>query len=167
MMKTSPASSPQAGDYRWVPWAFVAFFAVIFAVLGGMVWLSLDGYTGLVTEQAYNKGLAYNKTIAAAQKQEALGWTGEITASPSPEGAAVSFLLRDSSGKPLDGAAAKLWMIRPTQAGFDVVSDLKPLGGGKYAAQVALPLRGLWDAKVSAVVGAESYQIARRLVVAQ
>ena len=36
----------------WIPWLFVAFFVLIIAVNGVMVWFALECWTGLASNQA-------------------------------------------------------------------------------------------------------------------
>ncbi len=50
------------GD-RYIPWLFVAFFAVVLAANGALIAIALGSFTGLTTEHAYDKGLAYNRTL--------------------------------------------------------------------------------------------------------
>ena len=63
---------------RWIPWAFVAFFGVVLAVNAVMIWVAFVTWPGLETTSAYQKGLAYNRTLAASQAQEALGWRVDV-----------------------------------------------------------------------------------------
>ena len=42
---TMARSEPERSG-RWIPWMFVLFFVVIFAVNGTMVWYALESWTG-------------------------------------------------------------------------------------------------------------------------
>ena len=44
------------------------------AVNGAMIWIALSSWTGLATNQPYDKGLTYNRNLEAAARQAALGW---------------------------------------------------------------------------------------------
>ena len=63
---------------KWIPWYFVLFFATIAICDAVFVGLALSTHRGLVTEHAYQKGLEYNHTIAAAEQQDGLNWQGRI-----------------------------------------------------------------------------------------
>lgn len=162
MTSLSPAT-PRASD-RWIPWAFFAFFVVLILTLVPMGLVAVRTNTGVSTEHAYEKGLAYNKTLKAAAQQAALNWRGDLTVAPSAEGVRVDFRLLDAVGKPLDRAEVALWLVRPTQDGMDRRSDMQALADGHYTANLALPARGLWEARVSAMVNGQNYQTVKRVV---
>lgn len=161
---SSPPSLPRPSD-RWIPWYFAAFFVSLILVLVPMCVIAVRTNTGLVTEGAYEKGLAYNKAIRAEERQEALRWRSELAISaPSTDRAQVDFRLTDADGKPLDGAEVVLWLVRPTQAGKDQRAELKALSGGRYSAELTLPAPGLWEARVSATANGQNYQTVKRVV---
>ena len=157
-------SMPRPSD-RWIPWYFVMFFAVVFTVLGGMVYVALHTYTGVTTQNPYEKGLAYNKAIQAEAQQEALGWRGDLQAMSGATGAAIiSFSLNDAAGKPIENSEVKLTMVRPTQAGIDQTATMQAAAGGHYTATLKLPASGLWEARVSVVAQDHNYQMTKRIV---
>ena len=63
---------------RWIPYAFVAFFGVVLLANGTMIGLAFATWTGLETEGAYQKGLAYNRVLDRARAQAALGWRVDL-----------------------------------------------------------------------------------------
>ena len=63
---------PQAG--HWIPWIFVAGFALVISVNFALIWLAVGSFSGLAEAHPYRAGLDYNQTLAAARAQEALGW---------------------------------------------------------------------------------------------
>lgn len=145
---------------RWIPWAFVGGFAVVFAANAIMVTFAMSSWTGLDTRDAYRKGLAYNSTLAAERRQAALGWRG---AAVWRDGR-LTVNMTDGHGEPLTAATIRADFIRPTVEGHDVSIDLREIGGGRYAAAVALPLDGLWDVRVVVRRSAETFQINQRLM---
>ena len=70
------AGPPCAGD---VP---VGFFGIIFAVNGYFLYSALSTHTGVVANEPYRKGLAYNERIAADEQPERLGWRDDADARP-------------------------------------------------------------------------------------
>jgi len=162
-MQQAP-SLPKPSD-RWIPWYFVAFFAALVSVLVPMCVIAVRTNTGVVTEGAYEKGLAYNKAIKAEEQQDALKWRGEVIVAPISGGEVqADFALADADGKPLDGADVKIWLVRPTQAGLDQSAAMIAQSGGHYGAALPLPARGLWEARVSATANGHNYQTAKRVV---
>ena len=85
-------SLPRPSD-RWIPWYFVAFFILLISILVPMGIIAVRTNTGLVTESAYNKGLAYNASIRAEEAQKALGWHGDLTITPAGNKIHADYLL--------------------------------------------------------------------------
>lgn len=150
----------------WYPWIFVGMFGVVVAVNGSLAYFAISSFTGLQTEGAYEKGLAYNKALAAIQAEERLGWTVEPQIDPSAitTGGPVTVTAKDRDGKPLDDLEVAIQLVRPTTAGYDSVHELVAQGAGRYQAFLKLPLPGLWDVKVLASRGADQVETMRRVV---
>ena len=168
-MPETISRTPGRGSGRqkswWIPWLFVGGFAIVFVVNGIMLTIALDSFTGIETEQAYKKGLAYNEQIDAAERQAALGWQVALAAEQSGPGEArITLEIADSAGQPLDGAEVVASLIRPTQAGHDRSEALPRSAPGRYGATVALPLEGLWDLRVEIRHERGRYRVTERLV---
>ena len=155
-MNPTTSSAPHPRD-KWIPWYFVAFFVFIGAINAIMVTLALDTSTGVTTEHAYEKGLAYNEVVSATAAQEALGWKGEIILLADNT---LQFTLRDAEGKLLTPDTLKARLTRPTSEGMDFAATLT---GGK--APLAFPQKGLWEIRVFATLGTHKFQQAKRVVV--
>jgi len=156
-----PRSGPRKSD-RWIPWYFVGFFALLFIFDGIFVYLATSTHTGVVTEQAYEKGLNYNETIAAAAEQEALGWHGEVTYA---ENGQLNYSVRDKGGAPVSGARVVAEITRPTHNGVDFKSALAEVTPGTYQAPVEFPLDGMWDIRIYVTWQQTQFQTAKRIVV--
>jgi nitrogen fixation protein FixH len=91
--------SPLSG--RRVLAIFLAFFGIIFAVNGVFLYWAVSTYSGVVTAGSYRQGLYYNERIAAADRQELLGWSDELQAVPL-EGS-LMLKLTDRAGNPVSG----------------------------------------------------------------
>lgn len=159
-MTADPAADPQR-DGRFIPWLIVAFFVVITMVLSGFTYIAVTTYRGVVTEQAYEKGVNYNAIIARAEVQDEL----HLNSRTRLTGTTVEFSLTDKAGAPVTGAQVSLLMFRPTQEGMDRRYAMAEAGGGLYRADVAdLPARGIWEARVSAQTSQGAYRSSQRVV---
>lgn len=152
----------------WYPWLFAAGMLVVVLVNAVMIALAVGTFPGLSTEDAYRKGLAYNRTLAAAREQDGPGWRAEVTYAGAaltahPGELRVRLTGRDGAGLP--GLAVRALLIRPVHGGTDVAVRLDDRGDGVYGAAVALPAAGQWDAWVHAEGGGAEWQTTRRLVV--
>lgn len=154
------------GCDRWIPWAFVAFFAVVFAANGALVAFAYRSWTGLTTTDAYAKGLAYNHTLADARAQRALGWQLELAVrTPAAGPAEIVVRLRDREGGGIEGAEVSLDAARPTQAGYDRTARLVERGDGRYDARLRFPLPGVWDLSLHVERQGATWRTIRRVEV--
>jgi len=172
MPASSAAPRADAPAGRLYPWIFVAAMGLVVLVNAGMIWFAVASFSGLATEDPYDKGLAYNRTLAAAEAQAALGWQVDVEAAAGPAatgpaGAAPSVTLaaafRDRAGRVLDGLAVRAFLVRPTSAGHDRAVALAAAGEGRYRTTAALPLRGEWLLTVVATKDKQTWQGTRHI----
>ena len=171
----SPVHSPVHRAVRWfkqpnvwIPGCFFAMFFVIFAANATMIGMALGSWRGLVTTDAYNKGVAYQQAIEAEQREQALGWSVDLSVdSPQPKRADVLVSVTDDQGQPLAADRVRVGFVRPTQEGYDSLHTLTALGGGKFAKSVKLPLKGLWELRIEAKKGADVVRESRRITVSE
>lgn len=150
---------------RWVPWMFVLAFLVVGAVNAVFVYLAIHSHTGLVTEQAYEKGLAFNQTLAKAEAMKALGWNFSVELTSED---ILSVRLVDKSGNPIQKAQVKGRMVRPVKSGYDYEVSLaeQTKGGvsGIYQVLLRPPLRGSWTVHLVATQNGQSFEKSEALV---
>ncbi|HEY5598161.1 MAG TPA: FixH family protein [Kiloniellales bacterium] len=145
------APDPTILTGRHVLIAVLAFFGLVIAVNAVFIVLALGSWSGLSTDDAYRRGLAYNETLSQADAQRALGWQARLTLEPLADGQArLSAAFADSAGTPLVDLAVSGELRRPTSAAADRPVTLSARGPGLYAVDLALPLRGQWDASLRA-----------------
>ena len=80
--------------------ALLAFFGIVFAVNGVLVFEALKTHSGVVAQEPYRKGLAYNDRIAADGLQSALGWKADVGFGSAGQ---VALTMLDRDDKPLSG----------------------------------------------------------------
>lgn len=158
-------ATPDARRSLWIPWALASIFAAFLVANGTMIYFASRSWTGLETEGAYEKGLAYNDIIAAAEAQAALGWQVALEAGTAETGEAwVEVSLADREGHPIAARAVWARLVRPTHVGYDREAPLRDLGGGRYRGLVELPLPGQWDLRVRVEHVGGVYRASRRVV---
>ena len=162
-MTPTHKSLPRPAD-KWIPWYLALGFIVMLTPLAPMAYYSVHTMPGVVTDKAYEEGLAYNKAIASGTQQASLGWKGDITVDAPTTDTVVRYRLSDAQGKPIDNASVHVWLVRPVQGGIDRNGDMKAEGGGRYSAAIALPARGVWDVRVSATKKDANFQSEQRVV---
>ena len=144
---------------KWIPWYFVAFFAVLAVLDGVFVYIASSTHTGVVTENAYNEGLRYNQTIAAAEAQDQLGWDASI----SYDNDKLSVALVDANNTAIEDAIIEALFIRPTQDGGDFRLSVAEQSPGLYEKIVSAPM-GQWDVRIYVTWKQKQFQSAQRIV---
>ncbi len=137
-------------------WYFTAFFGLIAAVNAVMMTLAIRTHSGVVTDHAYERGLAYNEVVKAEAAQEKLGWKGEI----SYANGTLHFTLKDKQGKLLTPDSVTATITRPAEKGMDFTVELKDKN-----TPIPFPAKGVWDVRVDAQVGDKNFQVNKRIVV--
>lgn len=142
-MKTSKA---QTSVDKWIPWYFVTFFVVFMTLDSIFVYLAISTNTGVVIDQAYEKGLAYNQILNEAEAQKKI----DLRENASFKNGELIWKLENSNGNAIDGAIVKAHIIRAVQDGYDFDISLRYSGDGIYSAPVETTLKGAWTAKLEA-----------------
>lgn len=143
----SPTTLPTARradgiDGRQVLFAMLAFFGIVFAVNGVLLYQALSTHSGLVAQEPYRKGLHYNERIAASERQAALGWRAELAVAADGD---VRVALRDAAARPLAGLLVTGRLGRPVSAGSDVGLVFAETTPGQYRAQAGTIGPGAWQ----------------------
>jgi len=123
----------------------IAFFGVMFAVNGFMTFEAISTFRGEVTDHAYEKGLAYNKQIAAAEAQTERHWKVDLTLASG----AVSAAFRGVDGALLTGLDVTARFTAPADSKRDQRVTFVETGPGFYVAS-PLPAHGAWDLEMTA-----------------
>ena len=149
-----------------IPLLFVAFFAVVFLANGIMIAVAFRSWTGLETDNAYEKGLAYNNALNARAQESTLGWRVAASLEPAGPGQAqLRVRILGRRGEAIYPDEVRAEFVRPTLVGHDFTVSLENEGSGQYARQLSLPLSGLWDVRISVTKGSDVHNSSRRFVV--
>jgi len=143
-----------------IPLTFIAVFGFIIAANAVMITLAMRSAPGFVTDQAFERGKAYNRELAAARAQEKLGWNASLELR---DGAAlVRFETRD--GRPVEGLTVVVSAIRPVGPARAITTRLVETAPGLYGGALDLPDEGQWHVETVARRDADEYRFARRVV---
>lgn len=144
-------TTPRPITGRTVLFGMLAFFGTIFAVNGAFVYFALDSWPGLRYDNAYERGIHYNKILDAAKTQSALGWHSIITVRNDDGGHLLEARVIGADGAPVTGLQIKAQLSRPTHEGMDSMLDLSAAATpGTYGATLKLPEPGRWQAEIVA-----------------
>lgn len=143
----------------------IGFLGLIVAVNGVFVFFAMTSWSGLSTDGAYRKGLAYNEQLAAAASQKSRGWSAFAHFAPT-EGRKGRMVVafKDRAGHGIERLEVSGTLARPAQSGLDRTITLIGAGDGAYGADVEVPLYGVWNMTIIARRdGAPAYRLEQRL----
>ena len=162
--RDEPAVAPRRHlDGRHILAMCVAFFGVVFAVNGYMLYAALNTHTGVVSVEPYRKGLAYNERIAAGAQQAALGWHDSVDLE---QNGTVTVHMTARDGSPLGGLTLSGVLGRPATARGDRDLAFTEVVPGQYRAMAGPVEPGTWMITLEAHDGgdrANLYRAKRRL----
>lgn len=131
-------SGPLTGRHVLV--ILLLFFGVIITVNGIFIYQAEKTWRGLESKHAYEEGLAYNRTLAAAEAQKALGWQTALDLTAQ----GLNLRVLDRDGAPVAGLVPRATIARPADEASDRSVTLRERGNGHYEAALTLPYRGQW-----------------------
>lgn len=150
-MNTRTETPAAARRDLWIPALFIAFFIGLAGLETWFVTIARSTFSGVVTDHAYDVGLAYNAVIASKEAETRVGWSSTFRFEQSePLVGRVSLSLTTRDGKPVAGAiihATAELMSRFPQVLPVAFSETEE---GYYAADVHMPLAGRWFVRVKA-----------------
>jgi len=148
-----------------IPYIFFIFFAVFITADIFMIYIAKKTWRGTVTEDAYEKGLKYNKVLLNNKKQQDLGYKGQLKyLYSSKNNGKLLFALKNKNNDIVKNAKIKIKIVRPTQTGYDFESELFFNNkSGTYENNIEFPLAGLWKVEVQSFIGDDIFQYVKRI----
>ena len=147
MSRLAESAATQSKPWYREPWPWIIMLAPAAAVLAGMLmlWLAIDSYDGLVSDDYYKQGLAINQVLRREERASQLGYRAH--ASLSDDGARLRVLLHGAPGTSLP-TALNLRLSHPTRAGRDQTAVLYASVPGHYEASLIPPETGRWRVSI-------------------
>ncbi len=147
------------------PLFFIAFIFLYVLLNFIFIYISKSSYNGTVTENAYEKGISYNRVLKSNQEQEKLGWIGTLEYhSIERSKIELTFTLLDKHQKPIKNAQVNAQIMRPVTDKYDSHITLKETSPGVYQEKLELPLMGQWEIKLKAILGNNDYFLNKRII---
>lgn len=147
----------------WYPWLFVGGLGIVVVVNAILTFFAVNSWTGLETKNPFAMGLAYNQTLADQRQQDALGWRAVITYGHD-DGMLVANFSKDD-GTPVNDLVVSATLYRPSQDGVDKTVDMLGNNDGTYSIKLQLPLSGLWEVRLIATQGNNTFRLRQRIQV--
>lgn len=129
------------------------------AVVGITLYLAHSDRSFAVEPDYYQKAMAWDSAAAQRERSAALGWTASLTVGdPTSAGRVITLTLTDRSGAPIQEADASIIAFHNARAADHFTANLRPTETpGRYAAALPLERPGLWEFRISAARGQDSF----------
>ena len=112
-----------------------------------LLWKALSTHSGVVAQEPYRKGLAYNTRIAADARQAALGWSALLDIEAK---GLVALTLVDATGRPVSELDLRGILGRPSSNNADVSLAFAEQEPGRYVATADPIAAGAWRIDIEA-----------------
>lgn len=123
----------------------VAFFGIVIGVNLLMAYLANSTWSGLVVANGYVASQSFDKDLAKARAQEALGWQVGF----SGEANRIRLTFADAKGQKIDGLTITGALERTVTDAQDQKLTFSSMGSGVYSAPANLT-PGVWEVEVDA-----------------
>ncbi|MFO1133459.1 MAG: FixH family protein [Hyphomicrobiales bacterium] len=121
----------------------IAFFGVIIGVNLVMAWFANSTWSGLVVENGYVASQEFDKNLAKAKAQEALGWDVGFAFDKND----IRITFADAKGAKIDSLNLTGKLQRTVTDKEDQVLTFSWMGSGLYKAPARLG-PGLWEVEI-------------------
>jgi nitrogen fixation protein FixH len=140
----SASKKPGEITGRFVLFALLGFFGVVFAVNGVMIRAATSTFGGVETESSYKAGLAFKNEVAAAHRQDALKWQVSGHVARKGTDATIEIDVKDAQGQPLSSVAIEALLEHPSDARLDRHIAMTQTAPGHFVGASAVAA-GQWN----------------------
>lgn len=136
----------------------VVFFGIVMAVNFYMARMAIGSFGGTVVDNSYVASQNYNRWLAAAEKQDKLGWKVKTTMTDD------RFVVIDvqQNGQPLQGVTAIGDALHPLGRAVDQPIAFKVMPDGTLRSTTKLPV-GRWNVQISLRESSDIYRFVEQL----
>jgi len=133
------------------------FVIAAFLAVAGSVFVGIQTFDGTVTDQPYEKGLAWDEI---EKNKLELGWSYNLENATLKTGKnKLHITLFDKAGNPLNASSVTVQISRPSTNRYDNTFNTVKSGKNRYSALVNFALYGKWVIIVHVSQGKESLPI--------
>ena len=148
------------------PWV-IGWLVLLLAVLAmnlTMVYFSQDEFSGLVVDDAYERGKDYHDNILKRMAEKpkwktqvefagAKKFMGDLKIPAYNKPVKLDYKVADEQGEPVEPHSVTFYAYRNSDASQDFSVAMTKVESGHYQAEITFPLKGVWDTYVTATTG--------------
>lgn len=142
-------------NIQW-PLMIVGFLAIPFVVGGIAIAMTAGDPSFSIEPDYYQKAVNWDQEVAQRGRNKALGWRVQYDVTLAVPTPILTATLVDAKGAPVTGADVTIHTSHNARGNAVLDATLAPTPGG-YAAPVALKRPGLWQVRLSAKRGTDTF----------
>lgn len=127
-------------------------------VVGATVYLAHSDASVAIEPDYYGKALRWEEHSRADAQSRALGWTMVMNTGPAVgPGTTLAIALNDAQGVPVANALVRIEVFHNLRSGERQQLVLRDNGDGVYAGRMDAGRSGLWQFRVTAMRGSDTF----------
>jgi len=148
------------------PWV-IGWLVLLLTVLAmniTMVYFSQDGFSGLVVDDAYERGKDYHENMRKRIEERpkwntrvefagAKNFMGDLKVHAFNKPVKLDYVVTDQQGSPVEPHSVTFYAYRNSDASQDFSMQMSRIEAGHYQAEISFPLKGVWDTYITATTG--------------
>lgn len=146
---------------KLIPFFILSFIAFFMLLDGIFVYFAHQTYTGPYTDNAFQKGLDFDKINQQSIYQQQTAWQAVIDA----QDGAITLHLTDADHRNISDATVLVKVVRPATNRYDQVLELKAQGDGIYNGDFVFPAPGQWEIRVKASFQDQEFITSKRVLI--
>ncbi len=128
------------------PWFIMALPGSVVVACMVTIYIAIASSDGLVDDDYYKKGLAYNKVVKSAKKAATMGLGGEILLNPDTNSFEIRLQGKNYEQQPEDKLNIKF--AYATKDDLDMEVSVLHIGNGIYRGKYTKLVEGKWHIKI-------------------
>lgn len=146
------------------PYALAASLGVVIVMNCVLVYLAASSDTGPIDRDPYEKGIAYETTIAAKRALSDKGWNVSVFTVDEAQGSLARVHVVDATGSAVEKLSVALRLLRPSDGTQDSSLTLTESTPGVYQAALPRMSKGLWLAEVRMSSGQNDFAYDTKII---
>ncbi len=142
-------------DNKFIPTLIMTFYIAFVVVIFAFVFVSFKTYTGVVTENAYEKGVNFTSIYKKSLEKHVV--THKVDISLKHEHIKMSI-----TPHPSKNAVIRAKLVRTAGGEHDIPMEFFATADGKFLAKIPHDVKGAWELRVKLTEGTEEEVYNRR-----
>lgn len=147
----------------YIPWAIALFIAMFMLLDIIFVGFAQKTFTGLYTDNYYQKGVDFDKINRQSIYQNKTGWKADIVYDDKTK--EIRYYLYDVNNIALSADVVLAKVMRPATHKFDEFIELQKISPGIYFTKYDFKDSGQWEIRIKTIKDSKEFITAKRIII--